>query len=128
MVGTYDVYMNGERKGTASVTQHGLYYSIKAHCSHPEREILHLLIHGTNWTEDLGVMVPTALGWELKKQIPLKRIGEGTLQFSMKGQGSKTTEKELIDPAIPLSSLCCLDHACLEISGEKQYLVWRKNS
>ena len=127
MVGTYDVYMNGERKGTASVTKHGLYYSIKAHCSHPEREILHLLIHGTNWTEDLGVMVPTALGWELKKQIPMKRIGEGTLRFSME-RGTNTTEKELIDPTIALSSLSCLEQAYLEISGEQQYLVWRKNS
>ena len=128
MVGTYDVYMDGERKGVASVSQLGLYYFIQADCVHPKNEMIHLLIHGSNWSEDLGLMVPTSLGWELKKKIPVKRVGKGMLRFSMEEQGSSVTEKERIDPAIPLSSLSYLDQSRLEINGTTPYLVYRKNS
>ena len=67
-------------EGTAKVECQGLYYQIRCllHTTKPCR----VRVCGSRGEANLGLTVPVAGGFGLETRIPIKRLGEGSLEFS----------------------------------------------
>ncbi len=84
--GTYAVHLNGEKVGTAILSRCGLYYEVQSRCAVRGKQMVHLLMGIESAVEDLGLLIPANGGLELKKRIPVRRIGEGKPSFFLRNR------------------------------------------
>ena len=82
----YSVSRNGQHCGKVTVTCRGLYYQIHCRCILPPEDIFRLQVQCSGKTENLGVLVPGEDGFGLDTRIPVKRLGEGALTFSVRSK------------------------------------------
>lgn len=98
MVGTYAVTLNGEKVGTVMLTRRGLYYEVTCKCRAAGDQMLQLFIEGNGVTENLGLLIPAAGGLELRKRIPVKRLGDSVPAFILRSRNANTTEFIPVSP------------------------------
>ena len=72
--------MGSERVGSACVTKEGLYYRISCRCLLSGSVPCVVKVTGDR-EMDLGLCVPLCGGFGVETRIPIKRVGEGTLNF-----------------------------------------------
>lgn len=77
--GTFDVYINNEAVGTASVSSHGLLTCISCYVEINTKEVMRLAADVGDCYETIGVIMPDGDGFTLKKyltknDIYLKRL------------------------------------------------------
>lgn len=81
MEGEYDVCLDREAVGKVQVSRKGLYYRIICRCRLSGDSICRLAVKNGEIQESLGIPVPVGDCFLLEKMIPVKKIGEGKLEF-----------------------------------------------
>ena len=77
----YDVRMGDKSVGKALAERQGLYYRISVRCD-LDGDIMHkVLLRCGNGDENLGVLIPMGNQFGIDTRIPVKRAGEGPLEF-----------------------------------------------
>ena len=79
----YLIFSGGEEIGKVSVQRQGLYYSIRCRCMLTGAVRYKLIASGGEGTVDLGLCVPIGDRFGVDTKIPIKRLGEGTLNFRL---------------------------------------------
>ena len=98
MMGTYEVYLDGQQVGSASCDKEGLYYRIICSCDLPTNGRYRLRVKGELGTESIGILIPSAGKQRLRRRVALKRIGEGKLEFLIEQENA-----DQHDHVIPVS-------------------------
>ena len=70
------------------VAREGLYYRFSCRCRISGEVVCRLMIVCGDREENLGVVVPMEDGFGLKKKIPVKRLGEGNMEFYLVTKGN----------------------------------------
>jgi len=82
------------KKSTGKVTVHrqGLYYRISCRCSLSGDDMYRLVVTCGSVQEKLGILVPKDGSFVLETSVPVKRIGEGDMSFSLLSKQEKPTD------------------------------------
>ena len=104
--------------GKAQVLRQGLYYAFRCRCRLPEGEVFRLCVTCGERKENLGVVIPMDGGFGLDTKIPVKRLGEGSMEFRLL---SKRTSSEGV--FVPI----CPEEPFQYISRLKESFLIRKN-
>lgn len=128
LIGTYEVYLDTKRVGSVVLTQRGLYYVVHCLVQISEKKMIHLVAYGEDWTEDLGLMAPCHSGFELKRELPMKRLGKGVPRFVLQERSEQAARGIEIQSELPFPELWRLEDSYLEIRGKASYICFRKNS
>lgn len=128
MDGTYEVYLDGKSVGTASVTRLGLYYEISCRCRPAKEDLLELVVQTQDHLENLGLLVPGQGTMEGRKRVPVKRLGQGRMQFFLRPRNGKQEQLLEVDGQKPFAYLQELHRAYFVRRGEKAMIGLRKNS
>lgn len=91
MVNSYDIFMDGEAVGTASLEKEGLYWKIRCRCDLPG-EVPHQITLKAGEEIDLGLLVKEDDGFCLTKRIAMKRFGNAYPSFLAKPRITKPKE------------------------------------
>ena len=83
MVGDYEVFFGNQRAGRVQVQRQGLYYRIICRCQLTGDVVCRLYVSCGGKQENLGVVVPMDGGFGLDTRIPVKRLGEGEMGFTL---------------------------------------------
>lgn len=77
----YEVSFGNQKVGKVQVLRQGLYYRFICHCRLTGDVVCRLAVRCGDKQEKLGVLVPSGDGFCLDKKIPVKRLGEGRMEF-----------------------------------------------
>lgn len=78
---TYGVYLGKEQMGKVQVQKQGLYYRFLCRCRLSGDVMCRLNVACGDKQESLGVVVPMEDGFGLDTRLPIKRLGEGQMEF-----------------------------------------------
>lgn len=81
MVGNYEICFGQDKAGKVQVLREGLYYRFICRCRLTGDVVCRLAVRCGDAQENLGVVVPVGDGFGLDKKIPVKRLGEGKMEF-----------------------------------------------
>ena len=123
--GTYAVTLNGKKVGTAALSRCGLYYEVACKCHADGDRMLHLVMEGNNFSENLGLLIPMSGALELKKRVPAKRIGEGDIVFFLQGRHAEMAEFVPVAPDAPLPCLHRLKDAVFAVRNGQAGLEFK---
>ncbi len=112
----YDVILGSESIGKAQVEKEGLYYRISCRCRLSGEVAYKVHALCGEKCEDLGLLVPQNGAFTLTTRLPIKRLGEGQLQFKAVPRHPKTEGKFVpISADEPFSYLSRLENAYMQI-------------
>lgn len=77
----YGVYFGKDQMGKVQVQRQGLYYRFTCRCRLTGDVVCRLHVACGDKRESLGVVVPMDDGFGLDTRIPVKRLGEGKMEF-----------------------------------------------
>lgn len=80
-MGKYDLRLGRDTVGTVQVLREGLYYRFICRCKLTGDVVCRLAVRCGDKQENLGVVVPVGDGFGLDKKLPVKRLGEGQMEF-----------------------------------------------
>ena len=92
----YGVYFGNRPVGKVQVTRQGLYYHFLCRCELTGDVMCRLWVTCADKRESLGLVVPVDGGFGLNTSLPVKRLGEGELTFSLRP--SMTSPPENLSP------------------------------
>ena len=81
MEGNYGVYFGNKLAGKVQVCRQGLYYHFRCRCQLTGGVVCRLNAVCGDRQENLGVVVPMDGGFGLDTKLPVKRLGEGAMEF-----------------------------------------------
>ena len=79
----YDICLNNDVVGYATIERTGLYATFDCKCTFPTEDVYRILVKYEDGRLDLGVCVPEGLSFVVRKQIPVKLLGAGEPKFSV---------------------------------------------
>lgn len=97
MEGYYGVSFGNKNVGKVQVLRQGLYYRFVCRCALSGDVVCRLKVVCGGKEENLGIVVPMDDGFGLDTKLPVKRIGEGNMEFYLAPKG--VAEAERIQPA-----------------------------
>ncbi len=113
---TYTVYFGGESVGQVEVQTKGLYYEIICVCERLECSMYYLHLCWDGGSERLGLLVPEGNGLSLRTKLPVKRVGQGRVQFKLLPKHEKTQGQFVpVFPEEPFAYLQRLEGAYLSV-------------
>lgn len=83
MEGNYGVYFGNQLAGKVQVQRQGLYYRFTCRCRLSGDVVCRLRVTCGDRRESLGVLVPMDGGFGLDTRLPVKRLGEGEMAFTL---------------------------------------------
>lgn len=83
MEGTYGVYLGKELCGKVQVLRQGLYYRFICRCQLSGNVMCRLRVSCGDQQQTLGILAPEGEGFGLDTRLPVKRIGEGAVEFTI---------------------------------------------
>ena len=83
MEGIYGVYIGKQLAGKVQVQRQGLYYRFTCRCQISGDVVCRLHVSCGDKRENLGVVVPVDGGFGLDTKLPVKRLGEGKMEFTL---------------------------------------------
>lgn len=83
MEGNYGVYFGNQLAGKVQVQRQGLYYRFVCRCQISGDVVCRLHVSCGDKRESLGVVVPMEGGFGLDTKLPVKRLGEGNMEFTL---------------------------------------------
>ena len=95
----YCIYEGKQAVGKVQVFRQGLYYRFLCRCCIPAGAVKRIWVSCGEKQESLGVLVPMGDGFGLETRLPVKRLGEGELTFSLEQKLEKPEGKFV--PIIP---------------------------
>lgn len=109
------VYLAHEQVGWVEVSRQGLYYRFDCRCYLAGDTIYRLAVCCGAHEERLGVLIPAGEGFCLDTKIPVKRLGEGELHFTVVPKEARQAGKFVpVFPEEPFSYISKLKDAYLE--------------
>lgn len=79
----YGVYFGNELAGKVQVQRQGLYYRFYCRCRLSDSVVCRLQVTCGSSRESLGIVVPMEDGFGLDTRLPVKRLGDGELEFRL---------------------------------------------
>lgn len=79
----YPVLLGKAQAGKVCVERQGLYYRFCCRCNLTGTGIYRLYVRCGGVSQSLGVVIPTEGGFGLETKVPVKRIGEKTMEFTL---------------------------------------------
>ncbi len=83
MEGTYGAYLGKELCGKVQVLRQGLYYRFICRCQLSGNVMCRLRVSCGDHQQTLGILAPEGEGFGLDTRLPVKRIGEGAMEFTI---------------------------------------------
>ena len=125
MEGNYTVTVSGKHAGKVEVVRQGLYYHFSCRCRLSGESMYRLMVSRGNIRENLGILVPRDGSFVLETKLPVKRIGEGNLSFSLVAkQESLSGTFVPISPEEPFAYISRLKESFLVIrNGQSGILI-----
>ena len=120
-----ELTFGGKSIGRVWAERQGLYYVFRCRCRLSGEAAFRLLATCGKNQEDLGILVPIDGGFGLDTRRPVKRLGEGTLAFSLVFRhDTPKTRFEPIYPEEPYAYLQKRKDAYLAVKSARQaYLL-----
>lgn len=120
-----ELFFGDRSVGRVLVERQGLYYVFRCRCTLSGETAFRLFASCGEKQEDLGVLVPMGDSFGLDTRRPVKRLGEGTLAFSLVSRhDSPKTRFEPIYPEEPYAYLQKRKDAYLALKSARQaYLL-----
>lgn len=116
----YAVYFGNRPVGKVQVTRQGLYYHFLCRCQLTGDVMCRLWVSCGDKRESLGLVVPVDGGFGLNTSLPIKRLGEGELTFSLLPKHDKPAGKFIpISPEEPFAYIERLKKSYLVRKGEQ---------
>lgn len=78
---THPIMLEDRSVGMAEVNREGLYYHFRCICCLPKDHRYMILVNCGGMQQSLGVCTPREDGLGLEKRLPVKRVGDGRLEF-----------------------------------------------
>ena len=123
----YDILLGGQPVGKAAVQRKGLYYEFDCRCDFTGEVMYRLWVRCGEHSENLGIPVPEDGKFRLTARIPVKRLGDGRLEFSAVPKHADLTGKFIpLSPEEPFRYLCRLQEAVLQVRDGKVGVVIRE--
>lgn len=121
--------MGDKAAGKALVERQGLYYRISVRCD-LDGEIMHkVVLRCGNGEENLGVPVPMGEQFGIDTRIPVKRAGEGTMEFLVLPRHGQLAGKFVpLSPEEPFRYIAKLKDAYLISRQGQQGIVIKEPS
>lgn len=121
----YDLYYNNKKVGFVQLSKNGMYYLLKCrfHLDRPGK--YHLFARCGNEERDLGTCVPYGRELGIERCLPIKKIGEGQLLFTV----AEAEENDLFVPVSadhPFPQLDRLVDGCFAVRCGVKGIVFRK--
>lgn len=111
---SYSVTVQGKQAGKVLVRRQGLYYHFSCMCRLQQNAMYRLMVHCGSTRESLGILVPQDGSFTLNTRLPVKRIGEGEMSFTLVPRRSeKTTVFVPICPEEPFAYISRLKSSFL---------------
>lgn len=86
---SYEVLFGHVPAGKVQVLRQGLYYHFHCRCRITGDVVCRLFVSRGDKEESLGVVVPIGDGFGLDTRIPVKRLGEGLMEFRLVPKADK---------------------------------------
>lgn len=117
----YEVFFGEVPAGKVQVLRQGLYYLFQCRCRLSGDIMCRLFVRCGSREENLGIVVPMDGGFGLDTRIPVKRLGEGEMKFTLiPKHGDRPGERFIpIYPEEPFSYIARLKDAYLARQGEQ---------
>lgn len=114
MEGSYSVYFGNQPIGKVQVLRQGLYYRFSCRCKLTGNIICRLAVTCGSNRENLGIVVPMDGGFGLDTKLPVKRLGEGNMEFALVPK-HETSERQFVAiyPEEPFAYITRLKNAYL---------------
>lgn len=80
---SYEVLFGSVPAGKVQVLRQGLYYLFHCRCRLSGDVVCRLFVRRGDREESLGVVVPMGEGFGLDTRLPVKRLGEGAMEFRL---------------------------------------------
>ena len=128
MQACYEVYLGSTSAGKVQVLRQGLYYVFHCRCT-LSGGMYRLFASCGSREESLGIVVPIDGGFGLDTRLPVKRLGEGTMQFRLVPKQAERQETVFpIRPGEPFPGLSQLEKARLAYREGKPAAVVSQSS
>lgn len=111
----YEVLFGGKPTGKVRVTRDGLYYRFCCRCRLSGDVVCRLYAQCGDKRENLGVVIPMEDGFGLETRLPVKRLGEGDMEFRLIPKSEKNPQGKFVPiyPEEPFAYLQRLEEAFL---------------
>ena len=125
---SYAVTVRGTSVGKVLVQRQGLYYHIFCRCQLKGDTIYRLVVTSGSTNVTLGVVIPTDNGFVLNTKLPVKKIGEGELGFTLCTKQEESSSTFIpITPEEPFAYISRLKDSFLVLhDGQSGILVNKK--
>lgn len=111
---SYGVSFGKQQVGKVLVYQQGLYYHFCCRCRLSGQVMYRLAVSCGEKQENLGVLVPMGDGFGLETKLPVKRLGQGELEFQLVSQYEQRQDRFVpISPEEPFAYISRLKTAYL---------------
>jgi len=108
------VYFGNEKVGGVQVVRQGLYYRFVCRCKLAGDVLCRLQVTCGDKCENLGIVVPMEGTFGLETKLPVKRLGEGNMEFLLLPKHEKKAERFIpICPEEPFAYIARLKEAYL---------------
>lgn len=104
----YNVIFGNEAVGKVQVIRQGLYYRFFCRCRLSGDVVCRLFVQCGDKRENLGVVVPVDDGFGLETRIPVKRLGEGDMDFRLEPKSEKAADGKFV-PIYPEEPFAYID-------------------
>ena len=115
---SFDVKFEGRAIGSVTVVKEGLYYRFCCQCKLSKEVVYKLVVSCGGHMTVIGICVPQSNGFGLEKRIPVKRVGEGHMEFQVIPYNQESSVKIVpIDPNAPFKFIPELHQGTLRITN-----------
>ena len=121
---TCPILLGGQTVGQASVIQEGLYLHISCACRFSGEMLYKITLTSGDYTEELGIPVPSEGRFRLRTSRPAKRFEGNELVFCASPKHNPLTGRFVpLKPEEPFAYITQLQNAFLEVRGGQVGLV-----
>lgn len=129
MEGNYGVYFGNQLAGRVQVLKQGLYYRFVCNCRITGDVICRLQVICGDYRENLGILVPMDDGFGLDTRLPIKKLGEGKLEFILRPKHEAAAGKFVpIYPEEPFSYIARLKESFLAYQNGQIGITLKKGT
>ena len=126
MENCFAVYFGGQAVGKVRVSKQGLYYHFSCRCRIGTEIVCRLVVSCGEKRENLGIVVPTDGGFGLETKLPVKRLGEGRMEFLLIPKHDVSVGQAVrVYPEEPFAYISRLKGAYLVKQKGQPYIVMR---
>lgn len=118
----FDVFRKDQPVGTVTLTPKGLYYQIYCNCTLPQDSMVRLYAAADHGTQMLGLLFPEGDRFALRTQVPIQKLGQGSIRFYVGGQDEQE-RRIFLDSCQPFMELQALEHCRFAVIDDKPCLV-----